>query len=138
MNRISRTVGTGPISKLRLLLQTKIWERENLPLNNSLITLEMLLFLGICEAEGKRLTVEGLRSSLAFNTLGAGIHMRRLQREGYIKLEQDRTDRRVMYILTTPRLDKVLAAYLEVLEGYVEQRPSMVQDKPSSADSQAP
>ena len=138
MNRISRTVGTGPISKLRLLLQTKIWERENLPLNNSLITLEMLLFLGICEAEGKRLTVEGLRSSLAFSTLGAGIHMRRLQREGYIKLEQDRTDRRVMYILTTPRLDKLLAAYLEVLEGYVEQRPSMVQDKPSSADSQAP
>ena len=64
--------------------------------------------------------------------------MRRLQSEGYIKLEQDRTDRRVMYILTTPSLDKLLAAYLQVLEDYFGQRPSMVQDKPPLTDSQAP
>jgi len=38
-----------------------------------------------------------------------------LEREGYITLEQDKTDRRVKYILTTPKLDKLLAAYLEVL-----------------------
>lgn len=108
---------------MRLLLQTKIWERENLPLNNSLIPLELILFLAICQADGRRLTVKGLTSSSAFSVLGAGIHMRRLQRDGYISLEQDNTDRRVKYILTTPKLDKLLAAYLEVLRTSFGQLP---------------
>jgi len=123
MELIDSTLDAVPGSGLRLLLQTKIWERENLPLNNSLIPLEMLLFLAICQAEGKRLTVKGLTSSSAFSTLGAGIHMRRLEREGYITLEQDKTDRRVKYILTTPKLDKLLAAYLEVLHTSFGQLP---------------
>ena len=123
MALIDSILDTGPGSGLRLLLETKIWERENLPLNNSLIPLEMLLFLAICQAEGKRLTVKGLTSSSAFSTLGAGIHMRRLEREGYITLEQDKTDRRVKYILTTPKLDKLLAAYLEVLRTSFGQLP---------------
>lgn len=106
----------GPGSGLRLLLKTKIWERENLPLNNSLIPLELLLFLAICQAEGRRLTVKGLTSSSAFSVLGAGIHMRRLEREGFIALEQDSADRRVKYIMTTPKLDKLLEAYQEVLQ----------------------
>lgn len=117
------TSDTAPSSGLRLLLQTKIWERENLPLNNSLIPLELILFLAICQADGKRLTVKGLTSSSAFSVLGAGIHMRRLQRDGYISLEQDNTDRRVKYILTTPKLDKLLAAYLEVLRTSFGQLP---------------
>ena len=117
------TSDTAPSSGLRLLLQTKIWERENLPLNNSLIPLELILFLAICQADGKRLTVKGLTSSSAFSVLGAGIHMRRLEREGYITLEQDNTDRRVKYILTTPKLDKLLAAYLEVLRTSFGQLP---------------
>ncbi len=123
MELIDSTLDAVPGSGLRLLLQTKIWERENLPLNNSLIPLEMLLFLAICQAEGKRLTVKGLTSSSAFSVLGAGIHMRRLEREGYITLEQDKTDRRVKYILTTPKLVKLLAAYLEVLRTSFGQLP---------------
>lgn len=117
------TSDTAPSSGLRLLLQTKIWERENLPLNNSLIPLELILFLAICQADGRRLTVKGLTSSSAFSVLGAGIHMRRLQRDGYISLEQENTDRRVKYILTTPKLDKLLAAYLEVLRTSFGQLP---------------
>ena len=46
-----------------------------------------------------------------------------LEREGYITLEQDKTDRRVKYILTTPKLDKLLAAYLEVLRTSFGQLP---------------
>ena len=115
--------GPGPGSGLRLLLETKIWERENLPLNNSLIPLEMVLYLAICQAEGRRLTVKGLTGSTAFSTLGAGIHMRRLERDGYITLEQDSTDRRVKYILTTPKLDKLLTAYLGVLRTSFGQLP---------------
>jgi hypothetical protein len=117
------TSDTAASSGLHLLLQTKIWERENLPLNNSLIPLELILFLAICQADGRRLTVKGLTSSSAFSVLGAGIHMRRLQRDGYISLEQDNTDRRVKYILTTPKLDKLLAAYLEVLRTSFGQLP---------------
>ena len=108
-------LGESASKGLLLVLQTKIWEREHLPLNNSLIPLEMLLFLAICRAEGKRLTVKGLTNSSAFSVLGAAIHMRRLQREGYITLEQDNTDRRVKYILTTPKLDVLLIAYIKVL-----------------------
>ena len=115
--------GPGPGSGLRLLLETKIWERENLPLNNSLIPLEMVLYLAICQAEGRRLTVKGLTGSTAFSTLGAGIHMRRLERDGYITLEQDSTDRRVKYILTTPKLDKLLTVYLGVLRTTFGQLP---------------
>lgn len=138
MSLTDSTLDTGPSGGLRLLLKTKIWERENLPLNNSLIPLELLLFLAICQAEGKRLTVKGLTSSSAYSVLGAGIHMRRLQSEGYITLEQDSADLRVRYIQTTPRLDRLLAAYLTVLEDYFGQRPSTAQDKPPSTDSQAP
>ena len=123
MSVMHNTSDTAPSSGLRLLLQTKIWERENLPLNNSLIPLELILFLAICQADGRRLTVKGLTSSSAFSVLGAGIHMRRLQRDGYISLEQDNTDRRVKYILTTPKLDKLLAAYLEVLRTSFGQLP---------------
>lgn len=115
MPKSDRPSPVAPGSGLRLLLRTKIWERENLPLNNSLIPLELLLFLAICQAEGNRLTVKGLTNSSAFSVLGAGLHMRRLEREGYISLEQDNTDRRVKYIGTTPKLDKLLSAYLAML-----------------------
>jgi len=133
MNLMDSSLDTGPASGLRLLLQTKIWEREHLPLNNSLIPLEMLLFLAICQTEGKRLTVKGLTSSSAFSVLGAGLHMRRLEREGYITLEQDSTDRRVKYILTTPKLDSLLAAYLEVLRSSFGQRNATLQENPPAA-----
>lgn len=122
---------TVPDNGLRLLLQTKIWERENLPLNNSLIPLELLLFLAICQAEGTRLTVKGLTVSSAFSPLGAGIHMRRLERENFIKLEQDDTDRRVKYIVTTPKLDKLLVAYIELLRSSFGQRKAALQENPA-------
>jgi DNA-binding MarR family transcriptional regulator len=134
MLHANSTLDTRPGSGLRRLLQTKIWERENLPLNNSLIPLELLLFLAICQAEGKRLTVKGLTSSSAFSTLGAGIHMRRLQREGYISLEQDLADRRVKYIQTTAKLDALLAAYMEVLEVNLGQGQATLQANPVSLD----
>ena len=107
MNTSSGTFSSGPSSGLRLLLQAKTWERENLPLSNSLIPLEMLLFLAICQAEGKRITVKGLTSSTGFSILGAGIHLRRLERDGYVVLQQDTIDRRVKYIQTTPKLDQL-------------------------------
>jgi len=97
----------------------------------------MLLFLAISQAEGKRLTVKGLTGSSAFSALGAGIHMRRLEREGYITLEQDGTDRRVKYILTTPKLDKILTAYLEVLRASFGERKAGLQENSLSPGSKA-
>jgi hypothetical protein len=86
-----------------------------LPIQNSLIALDILNSVAMAYLWGESLSVKGLMGSLPHSSAGLRYHYARLMETGWIITVQDEVDARIRWVQPT---DQLIMAYQSVLETY--------------------
>lgn len=79
-----------------------------LPIQNSLIALDILNSVALAHFQSQPLSVKGLMAVLPHSLAGLRYHYSRLLNEGWILTVQDRDDARIRWVRPT---DRLLASY---------------------------
>ena len=107
-------LGDGVGKFLHRIHRTRQVLGDELPIQNSLIALDILNSVAIAHFSGLKLSVKGLMASLPHSPAGLRYHYARLLEEGWILTHQDAGDARIRWVKPTERLlasfEKVLAA----------------------------
>jgi DNA-binding MarR family transcriptional regulator len=91
------------ISVIRYLVALRNCSKENLPLNDSLVAYDLILFIAIQYGERQPLSVKQLFSSLPHSYSAVREHYNRLLNDGYVIHKQDEKDKRIKYIEPTEK-----------------------------------
>lgn len=97
-------------------LRVREWERENLPIEQSAMALDLFLIISYNTLIEKPLTLKLLFHSTGFSEAGIRKQLRRFVSEQWIKLEGNGKDRRLKYVVAQPKMLIALAAYSKVLK----------------------
>ena len=87
-----------------------------LPIDHSLIPLDILLTTVAGDREGNDLTVKALFASLPYSDMGIRYHFNKLLISGWIELHNGDKDLRVKRIKVTTKLDDAIEQLAEQLE----------------------
>jgi hypothetical protein len=77
---------------------------ELLPLDNSFITFDLLVKIGLAHTENDELTLKALFTGLPHSEMGMRYHFRRLLANGWIELHPSPYDRRSKRVIATSKL----------------------------------
>ena len=103
-------------STINNIFSLRLWCRENLPTDNSLIAYDLILLLAHNHNAKKNITVKQLYSSLPHSYTAVRQHYNRFISNGLITLNNDGLDRRIKYIEPTTKLLNIIEKYVEVAE----------------------
>ena len=78
--------------------------KMNLPINESLVAFDLILFIAINYLERKEITIKELFSNLPYSYTAVRQHYNRLLINGYITHKAHKNDRRVKYLEPTNKL----------------------------------
>ena len=81
---------------------------HGLPIQNSLIALDILNSVALAHFQNQPLSVKGLMASLSHSPAGLRYHYSRLLEDGWILTVQDTEDARIRWVRPT---DRLLASY---------------------------
>lgn len=93
------------------------WGKENLPLYESVIANDLIIFLAIEFVKGKPLTVKRLFASLPYSYTAVRQHYKKLFKDGWVEHVSDDRDRRIKYIKPSERFINVIDAYVQTIKG---------------------
>jgi len=97
-------------------LKVREWERENLPIEQSAMALDLFLIISHNTLLEKPLSLKLLFHSTGFSEAGIRKQLRRLINEQWITLEGSHKDRRLKHVVAQPKMLITLAAYSKVLK----------------------
>lgn len=89
---------------------------DHLPINNSLIALDLLMLVLKCHLEGNRPQVKVLLESLHHSRAGVDYHLRLLIASGWIELLPCQRDKRVRYAQPSAQLLEQFQAALTAVQ----------------------
>lgn len=92
------------------------WGKENLPLYESVIANDLIIFLAIEFVSGKPLTVKRLFASLPYSYTAVRQHYKKLFEDGWVIHVPDENDRRIKYIKPSEKFIEVIDAYVGVIK----------------------
>ena len=93
------------------LFELRLWCRENLPTENSLIAYDLILVLARASQKSEHLTIKQLFSSLPHSYTAVRQHYNRLVRDGWLAHTGDTKDGRIKYVHTTDKFNEVVKNY---------------------------
>ena len=92
------------------------WGKENLPLYESVIANDLIIFLAIEFVRGKPLTVKKLFASLPYSYTAIRQHYKKLFKDGWVIHIPDENDKRIKYIKPSEKFIEVIDAYVGVIK----------------------
>ena len=100
------------IAGIKLVKKIRCASEKHLPLNNSLIPLDLLIQIALSDIVDEELSIKSLFSSIPHSEMGIRYHLRRLLEDGWVEIHTKRHDRRTKFVTSKP----ILLHNLELLE----------------------
>jgi hypothetical protein len=97
-------------------LKVRDWEKNNLPIEQSALALDLFLVISYNTLKGKPLTLKLLFHSIDFSEAGIRKHLKRLLVDGWCSLEGTEHDKRLRHVVAQPKMLSALTDYTEVLK----------------------
>ncbi len=97
------------------MLAVRDWEEENLPMEQSALTFDLLTVTAHHTVVGTPLTLKHLFTLLNYSESGIRKQLRRCIREGWITLNSVSNDKRVRVVVAQPKLLMALKEYAALL-----------------------
>ena len=91
------------ISVIKYLVALRNCSKQSLPMCDSLIAYDLILFIAIHCGERQRLSVKQLFSSLPHSYSAVREHYNRLLNDGFVVHKQDEKDKRIKYVEPTEK-----------------------------------
>lgn len=113
------------ISVTESALRVRGWEKNNLPIEQSALALDLFLVIAYNSLIGKPLTLKLLFYSLGFSEAGIRKHLRRLLKEGWCSLEGADHDKRLRRVVAAPKMIEAVESYVQVLHNEFGQQVAM-------------
>lgn len=110
-------------SVIRYLVALRNCGKETLPMSDSLIAYDLILFIAITISEKRSLTVKQLFSSLPHSYTAVRHHYNRLLEDGYVIHKQDNGDKRVKYIEPTEKFIASVTSYAKNAKAILDTPP---------------
>ena len=96
-------------------IRVREWEKNNLPIEQSALALDLFLFISYNTLIGKPLTLKVLFHSLEYSEAGIRKQLRRLLQDEWCLITGNEVDRRLRYVVAQPKMLQALNAYSRVL-----------------------
>ena len=112
------------ISAAENALKVRVWEKDNLPIEQSALAMDLFLVIAYNTLCGTPLTLKSLFHSIDFSEAGIRKHLRKLLNESWCRLEGVEHDKRLRHVVAQPKMLHALEDYVEVLRGAFEHPPS--------------
>lgn len=97
------------------IIKVRNWEKENLPIEQSSLALDLFMVIAYNTLKGKPLTLKQLFHSIDFSEAGIRKHLKRLLTEDWCKLESTEHDRRLRHVVAQPKMLESLSNYVAIL-----------------------
>jgi len=99
------------IRVIQLILALRNCSKMNLPISESLVAFDLILFISISYLDRKPITIKELFSNLPYSYTAVRQHYNRLLINGYITHKPHENDRRVKYLEPTNKLVNSVIKY---------------------------
>lgn len=99
------------INVIKYLVALRNCSKQSLPMSDSLIAYDLILFIAIQCGELQPLSVKQLFSSLPHSYSAVREHYNRLLNDGYVVHKQDEKDKRIKYIEPTEKFISSVVNY---------------------------
>jgi hypothetical protein len=100
---------------VKSVINVRNWEKNNLPIEQSALALDIFLLIAYNTLKNKPLTLKSLFHSIDFSEAGIRKHLRRLLREEWCLLVGADHDKRLRHVVAQPKMLAVLEEYVSVL-----------------------
>ena len=104
------------LEMLEKVQAVRSWGKENLPLYESVIANDLIIFLAIEFVRGKPLTVKKLFASLPYSYTAIRQHYKKLFKDGWVIHIPDENDKRIKYIKPSDKFIEVIDAYVGIIK----------------------
>lgn len=104
------------LEMLEKVQAVRSWGKENLPLYESAIANDLIIFLAIEFVRGKPLTVKRLFASLPYSYTAIRQHYKKLFEDGWVLHVSDENDKRIKYIKPSEKFIAVIDAYVDKIK----------------------
>ena len=104
------------LEMLEKVQAVRSWGKENLPLYESVIANDLIIFLAIEFVRGKPLTVKRLFASLPYSYTAIRQHYKKLFKDGWVIHITDENDKRIKYIKPSEKFIEVIDAYVGIIK----------------------
>jgi biotin operon repressor len=101
---------------MKSILSLRAWESVHLPLKQSALAYDLLVLVVHSDLSGTPISLKHLFVTLKYSEAGIRKQIRRLLKEGWIKLEGIKDDKRVRVIIAQPKLLDAMTNYASVFE----------------------
>jgi hypothetical protein len=99
----------------KALLKVRNWEQTNLPLVQSALAYDLIVWIAHHTVSGSPLSLKHLFILLNYSEAGVRKHLRYLIRDGWISLEGVSNDKRIRVVIAKPKLLLTLKEYVDLL-----------------------
>lgn len=96
---------------IKNMLALRMWCRENLPTEDSLIAYDLMLLIAFNHSHQNKLSVKQLFNSLPHSYTAVRQHYNRFVKDGWIKHSNHTTDKRIKYIEPTEKFTITITNY---------------------------
>jgi hypothetical protein len=114
------------IGVIKYMVALRNCGKENLPMSDSLIAYDLILFIAVTYGEQQPITIKQLFSSLPHSYTAVRYHYNRLLNDGYVIHKHDEYDKRVKYIQPTEK-------FLSSVVNYANNAKAILDTPPPSA-----
>lgn len=124
----SQNGGALTLDLIESFMEVRQWQDANLPIYGSFIGLDLILFLSRSQVKNTPYSLKDVFHSLRYSEGALRIFIRRLEKDGWVRLETWPGDRRNKKIIVNDNLIKAIDTYFELMAKiYVnpQDRPAM-------------
>jgi len=98
------------------IIEFREWIKASLPLENSLVAFDIILFFSDCLVHSRTVTVKDLFESLPYSYTAVRYHYKRLLSNGWLEQKNDTNDLRVKYVYPSQRMEELIHKLLDRFE----------------------
>ena len=107
------------------LLAVRQWEEAHLPLDGSLLAFDLLTVTAHHTMLGQALNLKQLNTQMNYSEAGVRKQLKRCLEQGWLELQAGQNDKRVKYVVATPKLLKILSNHAQFLSNIYQQPHAM-------------
>ncbi len=104
------------LDSLRNILESRLWERENIPFFTPQISFDILLFAAIAHFEGRELAIKHFYLTLGFSEDRTREVIQSLEKSGWLAIRSSKTDKRAKTVVATDKALGALEQYTALLD----------------------
>ena len=99
------------------VINIRFWEEKNLPLSQSRIAFDLLLFIANCHYSDTHLTLKYLFNSLSYSERGVRYVLEQFVDNGWCEVVDSTSDKRFRHVVASAKLTNAFEAYESICVG---------------------